>query len=231
MRGYKTKEEMMRNASAESNSTQKVQKRSPRKHYKVIMFFMIVLILGVVAIISYNHKTFEHPSDYEYTDSDKIVIDSKNEDSICTDSLIVDDDGIYMIDYVAFRLLSDSSLVAHIEINTPEECLGKKRISVYMRFWQSNYQSHIADEEGMQLYVENDINFSGSAIDGTLRISKKILDRIRANCYGDYTIFDVCIYDYNTRDAIYPYIGKLYHSKEKYGKSDVLRKTQIHQER
>ena len=82
-----------------------------------------------------------------------------------------------------------------------------------------------------QLYVENDINFSGSAIDGTLRISKKIMDRIRANCYGDYTIFDVCIYDYNTRDAIYPYIGKLYHSKEKYGKSDVLRKTQIHQER
>ena len=209
MRGYKTKEEMMQNASAESNSTQKVQKRSPRKHYKVIMFLMIVLILGVVAIISYNHKTFEHPSDYEYTDSDKIVIDSKNEDSICTDSLIVDDDGIYMIDYVAFRLLSDSSLVAHIEINTPEECLGKK----------------------MQLYVENDINFSGSAIDGTLRISKKIMDRIRANCYGDYTIFDVCIYDYNTRDAIYPYIGKLYHSKEKYGKSDVLRKTQIHQER
>lgn len=220
---------MMRDASAESNARTKEKKS--KKALKVIMFLMLVLILGVVAIISYNHKTLEHPSDYEYTDSDKIVIDSKNEDSIFTDSLIVDDNGIYMIDYVAFRLLSDSSLVAHIGINTPEECLGKKRILVNMRFFQSNYQSHIADEEGMQLYVENDINFSGSAVDGTLRISKKIMDRIRANCYSDYTIFDVCIYDYDTRDAIYPYIGKLYHSKEKYGKSDVLRKTQIHQER
>ena len=57
MRGYKTKEEMMRKASTEQNRIPQSTKKQSKKTLKVVLFIALVLILGVCAIIGYNYKT------------------------------------------------------------------------------------------------------------------------------------------------------------------------------
>lgn len=86
MRGYKTKEEMMRKASTEQNRIPQSTKKQSKKALKVVLFIALVLILGVCAIIGYNHKTFEHHSDYEYADSDSVATDSATADIALADS-------------------------------------------------------------------------------------------------------------------------------------------------
>lgn len=76
MRGYKTKENMMREALTEQNDTSKSTKKQSKITFKVVLFVVLVLILGVCAIIGYNHKTFEHYSDNEYADSIVVANDS-----------------------------------------------------------------------------------------------------------------------------------------------------------
>lgn len=88
MRGYKTKENMMREASIEQNDTSKSTKKRSKKTFKVVLFVVLVLILGVCAIIGYNHKTFEHYSDYEYADSDSVANDSVDENIALADSTV-----------------------------------------------------------------------------------------------------------------------------------------------
>lgn len=98
MRGYKTKENMMREASTEQNGTSKSTKKQSKKTFKVVLFVVLVLILGVCAIIGYNHKTFEHHSDYESADSIVVANDSIDENIALADStvdgtaLIMDED-------------------------------------------------------------------------------------------------------------------------------------------
>ena len=88
MRGYKTKEEMMRNASAESNSTHKSTEKKSKKVPKAWGFIIFLLILGVCIIISYNHILFlENNSNYEYADSDFVANDSVLTDSVADDSV------------------------------------------------------------------------------------------------------------------------------------------------
>lgn len=93
MRGYKTKEEMMRNASAKSNSTHKSTEKKSKKVPKTWGFIIFLLILGVCIIISYNHILFlENNSNYEYADSDFVANDSDfvANDSVLTDSVADD---------------------------------------------------------------------------------------------------------------------------------------------
>lgn len=86
MRGYKTKEEMMRKASTEQNRIPQSTKKQSKKTLKVVLVIALVLILGVCAIIGYNYKTFEHHSDYEYADSDSVATDSATADIALADS-------------------------------------------------------------------------------------------------------------------------------------------------
>lgn len=103
MRGYKTKEEMMREASAEQNFVHQRTKKQSKKTLNVVLYIALVLILGVCAIIGYNHKTFEHHSDdYEYEGSASVATYSVTADTLVadteycyssTDTTIYDDEG------------------------------------------------------------------------------------------------------------------------------------------
>ena len=77
---------MMRKPSTEQNRIPQSTKKQSKKTLKVVLFIALVLIWGVCAIIGYNHKTFEHHSDYEYADSDSVATDSATADIALADS-------------------------------------------------------------------------------------------------------------------------------------------------
>ena len=98
MRGYRTKDEVLQRASEESNRTHKRTKKQSKKTFKVVLFIALVLILGVCAIIGYNHKTFERHSGYEYADSDSVAADIVLADSVAKETAIIYDDNEESID-------------------------------------------------------------------------------------------------------------------------------------
>lgn len=61
MRGYKTKEDKLREASVEQKNVQKRTEKHSTKEVKAFILVIFILILGAcVIIISHNHKVVEN---------------------------------------------------------------------------------------------------------------------------------------------------------------------------
>lgn len=74
MRGYKTKENMMRKAPEERNNTPKSTEKHSKKILKEVMFCVIVIALGYC--VGYYYKEIKKLLTYEYADSDTVVTDT-----------------------------------------------------------------------------------------------------------------------------------------------------------
>lgn len=104
MRGYKTKEDKLREASVEQKNVQKRTEKYSTKEVKAFILVIFILILGAcVIIIIHNHKVVEKHPDYEYADSDSIATDSVAEvialaDSVADETVITNDDNEESID-------------------------------------------------------------------------------------------------------------------------------------
>lgn len=89
MRGYKTKEDKLREASIEQKNVQKRTEKYSTKEFKAFILVIFILILGAcVIIISHNHKVVEKHPDYEYVDSDSVANDSVDENIALADSTV-----------------------------------------------------------------------------------------------------------------------------------------------